>query len=93
MAVKPFRRIPGKQMAAGSKDQKSMIAFDFFVFAGYIISQRFFAKSGEMAERSKAAVSKTVNGIFPFGGSNPPLSAIFTLRWQSLRCGSALSFA
>ncbi len=30
-----------------------------------------------MAERSKAAVSKTVNGFFPFGGSNPPLSAIF----------------
>ena len=28
-----------------------------------------------MAERSKAAVSKTVNGISPFGGSNPPLSA------------------
>ena len=33
-----------------------------------------------MAERSKAAVSKTVNGFFPFGGSNPPLSAIFTLK-------------
>ena len=31
-----------------------------------------------MAERSKAAVSKTVNGFFPFGGSNPPLSASFT---------------
>ena len=33
-----------------------------------------------MAERSKAAVSKTVNGFFPFGGSNPPLSAIFMLK-------------
>ena len=32
-----------------------------------------------MAERSKAAVSKTVNGFFPFGGSNPPLSATFFL--------------
>ena len=35
-----------------------------------------------MAERSKAAVSKTVNGIFPFGGSNPPLSAIFLALFQ-----------
>ena len=35
----------------------------------------FLCFSGEMAERSKAAVSKTVNGISPFGGSNPPLSA------------------
>ena len=35
-----------------------------------------------MAERSKAAVSKTVNGFFPFGGSNPPLSAIFTLKFR-----------
>ena len=31
-----------------------------------------------MAERSKAAVSKTVNGFFPFGGSNPPLSAMLS---------------
>ncbi len=37
-----------------------------------------------MAERSKAAVSKTVNGFFPFGGSNPPLSAIFMLSSESL---------
>ncbi len=35
-----------------------------------------------MAERSKAAVSKTVNGFFPFGGSNPPLSAIFMLGFR-----------
>ena len=43
----------------------------------------FLLKSGEMAERSKAAVSKTVNGFFPFGGSNPPLSAIFMPGFQA----------
>ena len=55
----------------------------FFAIAGYIILcffRKVFLKFGEMAERSKAAVSKTVNGFFPFGGSNPPLSAIFTLK-------------
>ena len=31
---------------------------------------------GEVAERLNAAVSKTVNGLAPFGGSNPSLSAI-----------------
>ena len=56
---------------------KNRVFACFFAFAGYINSYLFFLKTGEMAERSKAAVSKTVNGFFPFGGSNPPLSAIF----------------
>ena len=46
-----------------------------FPYSQAILFSVFFEKTGEMAERSKAAVSKTVNGIFPFGGSNPPLSA------------------
>ena len=38
--------------------------------------QRKYVKHGELAERSKAAVLKTVEGQ-PSGGSNPSLSAIF----------------
>ena len=66
-----------KEAGPRSKKTRSRLLFRFCGI--YYISLSFFASSGEMAERSKAAVSKTVNGIFPFGGSNPPLSAIFSL--------------
>ncbi len=36
---------------------------------------------GEMVERFKASVLKTDEGQ-PSGGSNPPLSAIFTLKFR-----------
>ena len=54
---------------------KNAIRACIFAIALYIKFTLFSHFSGEMAERSKAAVSKTVNGISPFGGSNPPLSA------------------
>src|SRR5690625_3780928 len=46
----------------------------FFVLEGGCLWTWFFY--GEVAERLNAAVSKTVNGLAPFGGSNPSLSAI-----------------
>ena len=67
-----------------SKIKKALSRLLFCFCGVYYISLSFFASSGEMAERSKAAVSKTVNGIFPFGGSNPPLSAIFLRFFPSL---------
>ena len=61
-----------------------------FRFYGLYYYLHLLLKSGEMAERSKAAVSKTVNGFFPFGGSNPPLSAsLFSVR---KRIGSLFPF-
>ena len=61
--------------------KKSRLCLLFRVCGLYYLLP-FLLKSGEMAERSKAAVSKTVNGFFPFGGSNPPLSAIFSLALE-----------
>ena len=72
--MRDARRVSAKN---GVIPAKNRVPACFFAFAGYIISYLFLRKTGEMAERSKAAVSKTVNGFFPFGGSNPPLSAIF----------------
>src|SRR5690625_5334275 len=46
----------------------------FLLFGGGCLWTWFFY--GEVAERLNAAVSKTVNGLAPFGGSNPSLSAI-----------------
>ena len=77
-------RIPARRRGR-SKRPKNRDRVCFFCFCGvYYISSLYFAKTGEMAERSKAAVSKTVNGIFPFGGSNPPLSASFFFSTKSL---------
>ena len=63
----------GGEASASREKTHFPLAFSRLRCILYITLFRCF--SGEMAERSKAAVSKTVNGISPFGGSNPPLSA------------------
>ena len=46
-----------------------------------MVSPGRIRRSGEMVERFKASVLKTDEGQ-PSGGSNPPLSAIFTLKFR-----------
>ena len=63
------------------------IRLDFFFFSSilFYLPERSFldcperVSCGEMVERFKASVLKTDEGQ-PSGGSNPPLSAIFTLK-------------
>ena len=75
-----FRRLRRLVRAAEIHFRQKTPSRLLFPYLRSILLDIFFLKTGEMAERSKAAVSKTVNGIFPFGGSNPPLSAIFCAR-------------